>query len=199
MKSPRPVHNRQLQCPPMSVTGVPSKYPTIEGKDPRNTPAMRQYTRFKAQHPECVLFFRMGDFYEMFDDDAVTCHKVLGLTLTQRTAGIPMAGVPYHSVESYLRKMIEAGYRVAVCEQVQDPEEATTVVDRAVTRVITPGTLVDETLLDESRSNTIAAIQFLQTGDTSDVALATAELSTGKFTLIDIPHDRLVDELVRLN
>jgi DNA mismatch repair protein MutS len=123
-------------APGTSKAAQPSA--AIESKDPRNTPAMRQYARFKAQHPECVLFFRMGDFYEMFDEDALTCHKVLGLTLTQRTAGIPMAGVPYHSVESYLRRMIEAGYRVAVCEQVQDPKDAVGVVDRDVTRVVTP-------------------------------------------------------------
>ena len=168
------------------------------GKDPRDTPAMRQYRRFKQQHPECVLFFRMGDFYEMFDDDAVLCHKVLGLTLTQRTQGIPMAGVPYHAVENYLRRMIEQGYRVAVCEQVQDPEEAKTVVDRAVTRVLTPGTLVDDSLLDEGVANTIAAIQFVQAGDRADAALAVAELSTGAFTLLDVPGERVVDEIVRL-
>ncbi|MHC4347798.1 MAG: MutS N-terminal domain-containing protein, partial [Planctomycetota bacterium] len=110
------------------------------------TPAMRQYARFKAMYPECVLFFRMGDFYEMFHEDAVLAHKALGITLTQRTEGIPMAGVPYHAVENYLRRMIDAGYRVAVCDQVQDPREATGVVERAVTRVLTPGTLVDEAL-----------------------------------------------------
>jgi len=160
---------------------------------------MRQYARFKQQHPECVLFFRMGDFYEMFDDDAVLCHKVLGLTLTQRTEGIPMAGVPYHSVENYLRRMIQAGHRVAVCEQIQDPREAApgSVVDRAVTRVVTPGTLVDESLLDESQANTIAAIQFLQSGEKSDAVLAVAELSTGRFSLIDLPADRVIDELAR--
>lgn len=170
-----------------------------DARNPRQTPAMRQYARFKAQHPECVLFFRMGDFYEMFDDDAVLCHKVLGLTLTQRTEGIPMAGVPYHSVETYLRRMIEAGYRVAVCEQVQDPKEATGVVERAVTRVLTPGTLIDETLLDESQANTIAAIQFLQSGDNSGAVLALAELSTGNFTLMDIPAGRIIDELARIS
>jgi DNA mismatch repair protein MutS len=168
------------------------------GRDPRDTPAMRQYARFKAQHPECVLFFRMGDFYEMFDDDAVLCHKVLGLTLTQRTAGIPMAGVPYHAVETYLRRMIEQGYRVAVCEQVQDPEQAKTVVDRAVTRVLTPGTLVDDALLDESVANIIAAIQFVQSGDRSAAVLASAELSTGAFTLLDLATEHVVDEVARL-
>ena len=173
--------------------------PVPPARNPRDTPAMRQYARFKAQHPECVLFFRMGDFYEMFDDDAITCHKVLGLTLTQRTAGIPMAGVPYHSVESYLRKMIEAGYRVAVCEQVQDPRDAVGVVERDVKRVLTPGTLIDESLLDETQANTIAAIQFLEPGLKSAAILALAELSTGKFALIELPGERVQDELVRFN
>jgi DNA mismatch repair protein MutS len=159
---------------------------------------MRQHARFKAEHPECVLFFRMGDFYEMFDDDARLCHKVLGLTLTERTAGVPMAGVPYHSVEGYLRRMIQAGYRVAVCEQVQDPKDAVGVVDRSVTRVITPGTLVDEMLLDETQTNTTAAIQFVDPGERSAAILALAELSTGKFTLIDLPAETVIDELVRL-
>ena len=83
-----------------------------------DTPAMKQYRRFKEQHPGCLLLFRMGDFYEMFYDDAETAHKTLGITLTQRTKGIPMAGVPYHSVEGYLRRLIQAGHRCAVCEQV---------------------------------------------------------------------------------
>src|SRR5690606_36441814 len=82
-------------------------------RDPRDTPAMRQYRRFKEQHPDCVLLFRMGDFYELFDDDAVVVAKALNLTLTQRTAGVPMAGVPYHAIDSYLRRMIERGFRVA--------------------------------------------------------------------------------------
>ena len=186
-----------------SGTTSSSKSPgsAIEGKNPRDTPAMRQYARFKQQHPECVLFFRMGDFYEMFDDDARLCHKVLGITLTERTKGVPMAGVPYHSVENYLRRMIEAGYRVAVCEQVQDPKEAApgNVVDRSVTRVLTPGTLIDESLLDETRNNTIAAIQFIEPGQHSAAILALAELSTGEFHLVELAADRIHDELVRLN
>ncbi|MDG1899455.1 MAG: hypothetical protein P8I74_06275, partial [Phycisphaerales bacterium] len=122
-------------------------------RDPRQTPAMRQYAAFKAAHPDCILFFRMGDFYEMFDDDAKTAHAALGITLTERSSGIPMAGVPFHAAENYLRRLIEQGFRVAVCEQVQDPKDAKGVVDRAVTRVITPGTLVDDSLLDDGVAN----------------------------------------------
>ncbi len=158
---------------------------------------MRQYARFKTQHPDCVLFFRMGDFYEMFYEDAVLAHGALGITLTQRTKGVPMAGVPYHAVESYLRRMIDAGYRVAVCDQIQDAAEARGVVDRAVTRVLTPGTLVDEALLDEGRTNRVAAIDLLG-GEPAAAVMAVVELSTGTFELFDLPATRVVDEVVRI-
>jgi len=106
------------------------------------TPAMRQFSQFKQKYPDCVLFFRMGDFYETFYDDARTCSKVLGLTLTSRSKGdnaIPLAGVPYHAVDGYLKKMLQAGYRVAVCEQVEDPKAAKGVVKRDIVRIVTPG------------------------------------------------------------
>jgi len=170
----------------------------MAANDPTDTPAMRQYMAFKKQHPECVLFFRMGDFYEMFFDDALLCHKVLGITLTERTKGVPMAGVPYHAVENYLRRMIEQGYRVAVADQVQDPKEAKGVVDRAVTRVLTAGTLVDETLLDDARANHVAAVCFTEAGEDSPAVLALAELSTGSFEIIDIAAGALGDEVNRL-
>jgi DNA mismatch repair protein MutS len=179
-----------------STTGTTGRAQRQGPGDRRTTPAMRQYARFKAMHPECVLFFRMGDFYEMFDEDAVLAHKALGITLTQRTEGIPMAGVPHHAVENYLRRMIDAGYRVAVCDQIQDPKEATGVVDRAVTRVLTPGTLVDEALLDEGRTNHVAAVQ--PTADGAAAALSVIELSTGSFWLLDVPAARVVDEVVRI-
>ncbi|MHC4768636.1 MAG: DNA mismatch repair protein MutS, partial [Planctomycetota bacterium] len=172
--------------------------PRRRSSDPSTTPAMRQYARFKAMYPECVLFFRMGDFYEMFHEDAVLAHKALGITLTQRTKGVPMAGVPYHAVEGYLRRMIDAGYRVAVCDQVQDPREATGVVERAVTRVLTPGTLVDEALLDEGRTNHVAAIELPGRGRPSAAALSVIELSTGSFWLLDVPVGRIADEVVRI-
>ncbi len=160
-----------------------------------DTPAMRQYRRFKEQHPGCVLFFRMGDFYEMFFEDAELAHRTLGVTLTQRTEGVPMAGVPYHSVEGYLRRMIQAGHRVAVCDQVEEASQAKGVVKRDVTRVITPGTLTDDTLLDESRPAPLAAVAFL--GD-DRAALAWAELSTGAFMIAELPVDSVRDELTRV-
>lgn len=159
--------------------------------DPRQTPAMRQFYRFKERYPDCVLLFRMGDFYETFDDDAVTVSKALGLTLTRRAEGVPMAGVPFHQLESYLGRLIRAGFRVAVCDQVQDPKDAKGIVDRAVTRVVTPGTLVDETLLDDAAPSCLAAV--LRRDDR--VALAVVEASTGHFMLADGAPGELVDLL----
>ncbi len=156
---------------------------------------MRQHRRFKQQHPDCVLFFRMGDFYELFYDDARLAAKVLGLTLTQRTEGIAMAGVPYHSVDTYLRRMLRAGYRVAICDQIEDPAEAKGVVERDVTRLVTPGTLTDDALLDEARENPLAAIQFL---DDRRAAIAYADLSTGSFGVAELPVASLADELGRI-
>ncbi len=160
----------------------------------RDTPAMRQHAHFKSRYPDCLLFFRMGDFYELFDDDAVTAHKSLGITLTERTSGIPMAGVPYHSAETYLRRLVDAGFRVAVCEQVQDPKDAKGVVERDVRRVITPGTRVDESLLDDASSNRMAALCL----QGAAAAIATVELSTGEFSLRTVPIARIIDEVLRL-
>ncbi len=159
----------------------------------RDTPAMRQYQRFKSQHPGCMLFFRMGDFYEMFNEDAVRAHRILGITLTQRSAGIPMAGVPFHSAEGYLRRLVEHGERVAVCEQIQDPKDAKGVVDRAVVRVVTPGTRVDEALLEAGIQNLVASVAVI--GDRAAIALV--ELSTGSFRVIGCEARAIEDELAR--
>ena len=155
---------------------------------------MRQYRRFKENHPDCILLFRMGDFYELFYDDARTVSKALGLTLTQRTEGIPMAGVPYHQLDTYLRRLLQQGFRVAVCDQVEDAAQAKGVVKRDVTRVVTPGTLTDETLLEEGRENPLAAVVF---DDDAHAAVALAELSTGAFRVGELDTEALRDELVR--
>jgi DNA mismatch repair protein MutS len=162
--------------------------------NPWSTPAMQQYRSMKEAHPECVLFFRMGDFYEMFDEDARTVSKAIGLTLTQRGNGVDMAGVPHHAAEGYLRRMVEQGFRVAVCEQLEKPSEAKGVVKRGVTRVVTPGTLVDEFLLDETKANLLGAMQCVD----STVSIAIVELSTGTFELLQCSIDRLGDLLERL-
>ncbi|MCE9590618.1 MAG: DNA mismatch repair protein MutS [Planctomycetes bacterium] len=164
------------------------------------SPAMRQYQQFKTQHPGCVLFFRMGDFYEMFFEDAVLANRVLGVTLTQRTEGVPMAGVPFHSVEGYLRRMIQAGHRVAVCEQMEEAALAKGVVRREVTRVITPGTLTDDSLLEEGKQYPLAAVLFHDAGDNPDAtaSLAWVELSTGDFRTATLPVADLTDEMARV-
>lgn len=164
-----------------------------------NTPAMRQWAAFKKKHPDCVLLFRMGDFYELFDEDAVRVSKAIGLTLTQRTEGLPMAGMPHHQLDTYLKRLIDRGFRVAVCDQVQDPREAKGVVERAVTRVLTPGTLVEESLLADDATNRLAAVAFLGSGDDPQqrVGVAVVEVSTGAFAVFDTTAADLPGELAR--
>lgn len=173
--------------------------------DPRDTPAMRQYYRFKRQHPDCLLLIRIGDFYECFDDDAVTLSKAAGLTLTKRTEGVPMAGMPFHQLETYLRRLIDKGYRVAVADQTEDAAEAKArggagaVIERAVSRVLTPGTLVDETLLASDAACALAAACFLDSGDAPEgrVAAAVVEVSTGRFAVFETTAGALADEFAR--
>ncbi len=163
------------------------------------TPAMRQFHKFKQKHPDCVLFFRMGDFYETFYEDAKTCSKVLGLTLTSRSKGsnpTPLAGVPYHAVEGYLKKMLQAGYRVAVCEQVEDPKTAKGVVKRDVVRIVTPGTLTDDILLTAKEDNFLCAVSLSQK---QKAAISWVDISTGHFFVQELYEKKLLDELLRLS
>src|SRR5512136_3220534 len=123
------------------------------------TPMMKQYEEAKRACPDALLLFRMGDFYELFHDDAKTAARVLNLALTSREKGenaVPMAGFPYHQLESYLAKLIASGHRAAVCEQVEDPKKAVGLVKREVTRVVTRGTLTDDVLLDPTQNNYLA-------------------------------------------
>jgi DNA mismatch repair protein MutS len=172
------------------------------------TPMMQQYLDAKAACGDALLLFRMGDFYELFFDDARTAARVLGLTLTSRDKGenaIPMAGFPYHQLESYLGKLIASGFRAAVCEQVEDPKLAKGLVKREVTRVVSPGTITDDALLDPRESNYLAAVALsgkksAANGDRAQerVGLAWAELSTGRFYAAVVPAARLADELARI-
>jgi len=167
---------------------------------PKITPMMQQYLEIKAQHQDAILFYRLGDFYEMFFDDAVTAAKVLGITLTSRNSKddenrVPLCGIPYHAVSTYLAKMIRAGFKVAICEQVEDPKEAKGVVRRAVVRVVTPGLVTDEQLLDDKDNLYLAAI--CRKGKAWGLSLL--DLSTGEFLVSerdDLPA--LLDELGRL-
>src|SRR5215217_369073 len=176
---------REVVSPSPATTAAPEP-PAAPGSPPSQqlSPAMRQYQQFKTQYPGYVLFFRMGDFYEMFWDDARLANKVLGVALTSRNKGaadeIPMAGVPFHAVDSYLRKMIAAGHKVAICEQMEDPALAKGVVRREVVRLMTPGTLTDDPLLDGRTDNYLAAVAFNVTkADGFKTGLAWVELSTG--------------------
>ncbi|MBN1845411.1 MAG: DNA mismatch repair protein MutS [Sedimentisphaerales bacterium] len=174
------------------------------------TPAMRQYHHFKGQYPDAILFFRMGDFYETFYEDARTCARVLGIALTSRSKGddaIPLAGVPYHAVDGYLKKMIQAGYKVAICEQVEDAALAKGLVKRDVVRLVTPGTLTEDSLLDERRGNYLAAVCFAptpagkpprQNNRQEAAGLAWVDLSTGRFFAQSLEGRQVLDELQRL-
>src|SRR2546429_7475831 len=126
--------------------------------DPRDTPKMRQYQQAKAQHPGMLLLFRMGDFYETFESDAELAARVLGLTLTSRDKTVPMAGFPHHSLQAHLQKLLRAGHRVAICDQVEDAALAKGLVRREVTRVVTPGTLTEDNLLDPRQHNHLVAL-----------------------------------------
>ena len=160
------------------------------------TPMMRQYQEAKRACPDALLLFRMGDFYEMFFDDAKVAARTLNLALTSRDKGengIPMAGFPYHQLESYLGKLIGAGLRAAVCEQVEDPKLAKGLVRREVTRIVTPGTVTDDALLDPRASNFLAAV-----APGEPVGLAWVELSTGRFVAASFPAAQLPDQLARI-
>jgi DNA mismatch repair protein MutS len=161
---------------------------------------MRQYAAAKRQHPDALLFFRMGDFYELFFEDAVTAARELAITLTarDRERAVPMCGVPYHAAEGYLAKLLRKGYRVAICEQMEDPKLTKKVVRREVTRVLTPGTALDSTLAGE-QSNYLAAVYLRP----ECAALALLDLSTGEFRATEFSgssaHTQAADELVRAN
>ena len=164
-------------------------------KDNTTTPLMRQYHDIKKQYQDAILFFRMGDFYEMFYEDAKIASEVLGLALTSRSHGksasVPLAGFPYHALDTYLAKMVKAGYRVAICEQVEDPKKAKVVVKRAVTEVVTPGTALSEELLDSRRNNYLCAIVF----EKKRVGIATLDISTGEFRVGEYPIAETRDQL----
>ena len=159
-------------------------------KDESLSPAMQQFARFKREHPDAILLFRMGDFYETFFDDAKLASQVLGLTLTSRQNGIPMAGFPHHAAASYIRRLIQANHRVAVCEQVEDPKTAKGLVDRDVVQVVTPGTVTDESYLDSREANYLLCVF----AEGPKAGLAWADLSTGRFTV----HETLATGVAEL-
>src|SRR3954463_5174918 len=163
-----------------------------------HTPMMQQYLGIKAQHPDILLFYRMGDFYELFYDDAEKASRLLDITLTSRglSAGTPvkMAGVPVHSVEQYLAKLVKLGQSVAICEQIGDPALAKGPVDRQVTRIVTPGTLTDSALLDDKADNVLLSL----TRDKSTIGLAWLSLASGTLRVAEIAPQALANELRRI-
>jgi DNA mismatch repair protein MutS len=154
---------------------------------------MQQYHDAKAAHPGMIVLFRNGDFYELFEDDAELGSKVLGITLTKRDGTIPMAGVPVHKLEHYLALLLRAGHRVAVCEQMEEPDPKKKIIHREVNRVVTPGTVTDDVLLDPRAPNHLVAVAPGPKPGT--FGLAWADLSTGAFAATDVPAARLADEL----
>jgi DNA mismatch repair protein MutS len=157
---------------------------------------IQQYLSIKAQVPDAFLFFRLGDFYELFFEDALKAAEELEITLTSRDGGkerVPMCGVPYHSAQTYVQRLIEKGYKVAICEQVEDPSQAKGVVRREVVRVITPGTVMEETMLVEHENHFLVAL----TGTDSTVALAAVDLSTGECHVTELcgSFELVLDEI----
>ena len=166
------------------------------------TPMMRQYLEIKSKYPESLLFYRMGDFYEMFLEDALTASKVLDIALTSRDRQaenpVPMCGVPYHAADSYIAKLVSAGYKIAICDQVEDPRKAKGLVRREVTRVLTPGLTVDNQNLTSNRPNYLAAVSTPARG--KPVGLAYLDISTAEFRVTELDsNESLLEELFRIN
>ena len=160
------------------------------------TPMMQQYLETKKQYQDCILFYRLGDFYEMFYEDALTASKVLEITLTGKNCGqeerAPMCGVPYHAVEGYLNRLVSAGYKVAICEQVEDPKQAKGIVRREVVRIVTPGTNLDVQSLEEGRNNYLMSIVWFS----EKIGISIADVTTGDYFLTEVEDNRrLLDEI----
>src|ERR1700729_2328400 len=174
----------------------------------RITPMMEQYIEIKAANPDCLLFYRMGDFYELFFDDAETASRALGIVLTKRGKylgrDIPMCGVPIERADDYLHRLIALGHRVAVCEQLEDPAEARkrggkSVVRRDVVRLVTPGTLTEDSLLDARRNNYLLALARTRVSSSEDrFALAWIDISTGEFQVAECDRGALSAEIARI-
>ena len=162
------------------------------------TPVRRQYLKIKHAYPDALVLFRLGDFYETFDDDARLAARELEITLTSRNMGkglkIPMAGFPAHSLEPYLARLIKKGHKVAICEQLTDPATSRGLVERDVVRVVTPGTVLESALLDQNSNNYLAAV----VEDGPAVGLAYVDISTGEFAATQLPSERLLPELERI-
>ena len=167
------------------------------------TPMMQNYLDTKEKYKDCILFYRLGDFYEMFFDDAITVSKELELTLTGKDCGLeeraPMCGIPHHARDTYIPKLVEKGYKVAICEQLEDPRYAKGIVKRDVVKIVTPGTITDLSMLDEKKNNYIASI-FM---DRKECAISFCDISTGEFFIssvggVDV-NTKILNEVARIS
>ena len=158
------------------------------------TDMMKHYVEMKEKYKDCILFFRLGDFYEMFFEDAEICSRVLELTLTGKDCGLekraPMCGVPHHACETYIAKLLENGYKVAICEQKTLPQKGVKVVERDVVRIITPGTLMDSSMLDESKNTYVVSIYK----EKDCIGLSSIDISTGKFFATEFTQDNILSK-----
>lgn len=169
----------------------------------KETPLTRQYNQIKAKYPDSILLFRLGDFFETFNEDAVITAKVCGLTLTKRNNGaageVPLAGFPWHQLDNYLPKLVRAGYRVAVCDQLEDPKLAKGIVRRGVTEVVTPGIAIGDKLLDTKENNYIVALYFTTKKSKSLFGIAYSDVSTGEFSVGEVDSTQIIDVLENLS
>ena len=162
------------------------------------TPMMQQYMETKKEYSDCILFYRLGDFYEMFFDDALTVTKELDITLTGKSCGLseraPMCGVPYHSLDGYLNRLVSKGYKVAICEQMEDAKESKGLVKREVVRIVTPGTTLDMQALDESKNNYVMCIVYIA----GRYGVSVADVTTGDYFVTELDDSqKLTDEIYK--
>ena len=186
----------QKPCSNTSKSGANADKSRGSGKSMNMSPMMQEYCKTKEEYKDCILFYRLGDFYEMFFDDALLVSKELELTLTGKDCGLeeraPMCGIPFHAADTYINRLIERGHKVAICEQVEDPKKAKGLVKRAVIRVVTPGTTLDATSLDESKNNYLMSIVSIA----DRFGCAIADITTGDCFLTEVPNSqKLVDEI----
>ncbi len=171
-----------------------------EGKvQKEHSPMMRQYLEVKERYPDFVLLFRVGDFYETFFDDAITVSSALNIVLTKRTVDIPMAGFPFHASEGYIAKLVKKGFKVAVCDQVEDPADAKGIVRREITDIITPGVTYSDKLLDDRHNNYLSAVAFLKDGRTLLAGVAFLDVTTAEFKMVSLQPEELKDFLLALH
>ena len=193
---------KNMQKPCINSPGNETNIDRSKGSDKMAnlTPMMQQYVKTKEQYKDCILFYRLGDFYEMFFDDAITASKELEITLTGKDCGLeeraPMCGIPFHAVDSYLNKLVSRGYKVAICEQLEDPKQAKGIVKRDVIRIVTPGTNLDTQALDESRNNYLMCIVCMG----EHFGLSVADISTGEYQVTELDGEKkLLDEIVKFS